>query len=254
MEKNKTYKSKWFEFTTGWSGFHLIYEIAGYFEPKPILMIYFIWGKLYLYLPWKHYKKIEIKPNLKDIRTEKLNKLAGKNIPIKKRYNKVEYDDSESPRYGVYYFERQFCICYGTKIKFIDMPWNLDWIRTSYLNHATNEWINEKKGEIKDFYDDNIWKNILYVESYPYEYTTKSGEEQHCIATINVVEREWRWKWFKWLSLTKFVRKVVDIQFSDDMGERKGSRKGGITGCSYDMKKNETPYDCLKRMEKERKF
>jgi hypothetical protein len=253
MKQHKTYKTSWYEFTPGWSGFHLIYELAGYFEPKPILMIYFIWGKLFLYLPWKHYRKIEIKPDIKELRTEKLNKLSGKNISYKKKYKKVEYDCCESPRYGVYYHENDFCICYGTKIKFIDMPWKLDWIRTSYLNHNTGEWLHEREGQRQDFYDTNKW-NIFYTESYPYTYTTKSGEIQYCTATINVVEREWRWKWFKWLSWTKFVRRVIDIQFSDDIGEKKGSYKGGTTGCSYEMKKNETPYDCLKRMEKERKF
>jgi hypothetical protein len=254
MKQHKTYKTSWYEFTTGWSGFHLIYEMAGYFEPKPILMIYFIWGKLFLRMPWKHYRKVEIPPDLKGIRTDKLNKLAGKNISRKKKYKKVEYDECESPRYGVYFHENKFCICHGTKIKFISMPWNLEWIRTSYLNHNNGEWIHETKGHYKDFYDDSKWKGILYTESYPYEYTTKYEEVQNCLASINVVEREWRWKWFKWLSWTKFTRKVIDIQFSTDIGDKKGSWKGGTTGCSYDIKPNETPYDCLKRMERERKF
>jgi hypothetical protein len=41
---------------------------------------------------------------------------------------------------------------------------------------------------------------------------------------------------------------------SKECGERKGSWKGGTLGCSYELLPNETPLDCLKRMEKERKF
>ena len=39
-----------------------------------------------------------------------------------------------------------------------------------------------------------------------------------------------------------------------EVGKKKGSWKGGCIGCSYDSKPGETPEECLKRMEKERKF
>jgi hypothetical protein len=39
-----------------------------------------------------------------------------------------------------------------------------------------------------------------------------------------------------------------------EAGKRKGSWKGGTLGCGYELKKNETPLECLRRMESEREF
>ena len=52
----KTHKSTWYEFTPTWSGFHISYDIAGYYTTRAMLQIYLIWGKLFLYLPWRHYE------------------------------------------------------------------------------------------------------------------------------------------------------------------------------------------------------
>ena len=40
----KTIKGKHFEFTPEWSGLHLKYHVAGYFDSRPQLQIYFIWN------------------------------------------------------------------------------------------------------------------------------------------------------------------------------------------------------------------
>jgi hypothetical protein len=73
-------------------------------------------------------------------------------------------------------------------------------------------------------------------------------------ATIKVEEREWRWHWFKWLPLTKKVRRTIAIDFNGEVGEGTGSWKGGTMGCGYELLPNETPLQCLRRMERERKF
>jgi len=57
-----------------------------------------------------------------------------------------------------------------------------------------------------------------------------------------------------WTSLGSYKRKVIDISFDQEIGDRAGSYKGGTVGCSYDLKPNETPLECLRRMEKERSF
>ena len=59
MKEKKTYKTKWFEFTPDWSGFSLRYQLSGNYDTKPVLQIYLIWGKIFLYMPWVHYKKVE---------------------------------------------------------------------------------------------------------------------------------------------------------------------------------------------------
>ena len=50
------------------------------------------------------------------------------------------------------------------------------------------------------------------------------------------------------------VSKYINIDFSDEVGERSGSWKGGRLGCSYNMQPGETPLQTLRRMEAERKF
>jgi len=250
----KEIKNKYFEFTPEWSGFSIQYHLAGYYDTKPILQIYFIWGKLFLYLPWKHYKKVEVEKNIKEKRKDKISILSNKNIKIKKKFDKVLYDQCTAPTYGVYILERKIWFSCGMKHKVFYLPWNWEWIRTSCL--AKNDtWINEtKKNRNMEFWNKNKWKDIIFSETYPYTYNTKYDDEQNCLATIRVQEREWRWKWFTWLKFPRLISKDIEIEFSDDIGERKGTWKGGTTGCNYKMKKGETPYDTLKRMERERKF
>src|SRR6185295_15207727 len=79
-----------------------------------------------------------------------------------------------------------------------------------------------------------------------YTYVRKSGEAQKRTATFYVEEREWRWKMFHRLPFSfgpKQVRRFINIQFDDEVGEGTGSWKGGTTGCSYDLKPGETPME-----------
>ena len=69
-----------------------------------------------------------------------------------------------------------------------------------------------------------------------------------------VEELEWRPKWLKWTSLFARKRRSIDVEFAEEMGARKGSWKGGILGGGYDMLPNESPMDCIKRMEKDHKY
>lgn len=176
-------------------------------------------------------------------------------LPINSKY---EESCDDYPEYGFYFYAEgtkiptSFWICKGMKKKMIELPWALTWIRTSALR-KDGTWEHEIKGSSKDFYEDK-WKDILLIEKYPYIYKLKGGETQERNATIKVQEREWRPIWFKWTKLFSYVRRSIDIEFDDEVGERTGSWKGGVIGCGYDMKKDETPYECLKRMENEREF
>ena len=249
-KEKKVYKTKWFTFYTGWSGFHISYEFAGYYDSRPQLILYIIWGKLFLYLPWMHlhpnpYLTDEEKLNIE--RKKKLDGILGKKTET--YIKKVPYDECDPPRYGVYYSDRCFWFPHGKKTKCIDLPWELEWVRTSYLK-KDGEWEHENlKERNKNFWDKDKWQNILHYETHPYTYIDKDIV-QNCEATISIVEREWRWRWFKWFKWIHRINKDIDIEFSSPVGKH----KGGTTGCSYPILPNETPYDCLKRMEKERKF
>jgi hypothetical protein len=67
----------------------------------------------------------------------------------------------------------------------------------------------------------------------------KDFDGEDLAATTRIEEREWRFGtgWFKWLSLfrrAKIVRSL-DIKFSGETGDRKGSWKGGTVGHSIEM-------------------
>lgn len=63
------------------------------------------------------------------------------------------------------------------------------------------------------------------------------GEE--IVASTRIEEREWRLGtgWCKWLSLIRKPRinRSLDMSFSSEVGERKGSWKGGTIGHSIQM-------------------
>lgn len=90
-----------------------------------------------------------------------------------------------------------------------------------------------------------------HLETYPYRYLLQSGEVQERTATIYVERRTRR---LKYLPFVRRVSHAISVEFSDEVGERSGSWKGGCVGCGYDLRPGETPRECLKRMERERKF
>jgi len=91
------------------------------------------------------------------------------------------------------------------------------------------------------------------IYKYHYDYTDKyDGEVIPC--TFWVEEREWRPKWLTWTGRWKDVNRYIEIKFDKEVGRRKGSWKGGCVGCSYNLEEDETPMECIKRMEREREF
>ena len=176
------------------------------------------------------------------------------NLPIYSTWDECEY-----PEYGFYYFENSLVLEYGyghKNKKFIHMPWELDWVRTSrYKKDGT--WEHEVKGGPRKEYNEqqDIWDwYFIWTKRYPYHYVTKGGTVQDTMATVKIEEREWRPRWFKWTKLFAKVNTTIAVEFDDEMGNRRGSWKGGTTGCSYTMLPGETPYATLKRMERERSF
>lgn len=247
----KTYKGNWYEFTPGFSNFALTYSLAGYYSHHPILHISIIWGNFFITLPWTHYKMQKIEKNLSQLRKDKLQTLKNPNFKPKDIYVKQYYDEVDPPSYGIYYYMDQIGIKYGKNTKLFNMPWALDWIRTSALK-KDHTWIHEtKKNRDLEFYDKNKWKDILFNETYPYIYTDKYNNTENCLATITVREREWRPKCLKWCKLFNKIIKDIDIEFNSIDNTK---FTGKVVGYCYKMLPNETPYQTLKRMEKEKKF
>lgn len=93
-----------------------------------------------------------------------------------------------------------------------------------------------------------------YVETHPYRYELRGGAVQNVTATCHVERMTWRRKWLTWTRWSEWSRKSLEISFSDEVGERAGSYKGGCIGCSWAMLPDETIEQALRRMEAERKF
>jgi hypothetical protein len=258
-DSGKTYwKNDWLEFHPEFRMANFRVEKAGYFDSRPQLdftittglgilgllispfigiwfavamlavVLFIPWGQVYLHLPYD-----------------------------------TGIDQCETPSWGFYFYGEgrkipfTFVICRGRKTKHIDLPWALDWVRTSKML-KDGSWLHERKGDRKrgvsiDWYTDET-KERLWEEVYDYTYILKDGTVQERKATVTVEQREWRPKWFMWTNLFSKIRTDIDVEFDKEVGERTGSWKGGTVGCGWDLLPGETPYECLKRMEKERIF
>lgn len=169
---------------------------------------------------------------------------------------KVPPDEGQcsGPRYGFKFYEDILWLYHGKSTgrprdgssTTIQMPWSWTHVRHSYLNHDGTLHHNAEKHEYEPPQDTKV--------KYGYRYKLRSGETQERVATINGEEREWRLLYAPWLPWPRKVSRSININFSDEVGERTGSWKGGCTGCGWEWKRGETQEESLRRMELERKF
>jgi len=203
--------------------FELSYSVCGYFSNRPRITISLIFFTLIIKLPFR-------------------NKWT---------------DECDPPKYGIAIHHNTFWLYYGGKGNWggnKSFAWDIpfitkNWYRTSLLLKNGN-WEHEKRGKSKDFYHSK-WNDVKMI--YNYDFLDKY-DNSVVPCEITVEEREWRPKWLEWTGLFKKVIKSINVEFSKEVGSRKGSWKGGTIGCGYNMLPNEHPLDTIKRMEKERTF
>lgn len=144
------------------------------------------------------------------------------------------------------------------------MPWMWSHLRHEILDDSRNVVFSKK--------DINFWERLILRRKNPdffethakmeeasktvskefdFTYTLKSGEVQKRRATCHLERRTWCWRWIPCIKMNKTS---MDVAFDGEVGERSGSWKGGTVGCGYDILPGETMEQCLRRMEKERKF
>jgi hypothetical protein len=134
------------------------------------------------------------------------------------------------PRYGFAFFSDLLWIYYGKDNGTRDAP--------RVTVHMPWGWTHRQHDVLSEPAD------------HPYRYVLRSGEVQERIATIKLERRLWTRYWFPW----KRVSRYIDISFNAEVGERSGSWKGGVLGCSFDVLPNESSCSALRRMEAERRF
>lgn len=165
-----------------------------------------------------------------------------------------EYDrpwDDNGFSYGFYIYDwMTLNYGWGKDGKYWDFPYRMfKWFKTEIYDVDGNLKFIENEGD-RNWNERYEIQNQIKVE-YPYQYVLKNGEVQERTAKVHVSKMYWKRKWFPFLIKMKHC---IDIDFNNEVGEQTGSWKGGCIGCSYEIKDGETPEQCLRRMEKERKF
>lgn len=121
----------------------------------------------------------------------------------------------------------------GSKSRVYFLPWR-EW---RHVRHS----FYDMDGDLFAHVPDRDWPMQQKLETacpaLRFEFLDFDGEQ--ITATTRIDEREWRFGTgkFKWLSLfrrPKIIRSL-DLQFSAEVGERKGSWKGGTIGHSTEM-------------------
>ncbi len=149
----------------------------------------------------------------------------------------------DGPQWSVYASkEFGFTLHWGLRCKSFDWPWA--WHTLAYEMQMP----------------DGSWRDVFYrgsdpyTEDHPYTYVLRSGEVQNRTATVSKRRHVLTYRAFTRLGWPRWIKESIDVEFSDEVGERSGSWKGGTIGCGYDLRPGETMEQCLRRMERERTF
>lgn len=156
-------------------------------------------------------------------------------------------DGAGIAHWGFYKIDRTIVFCWGDCHWNWYLPWDLSHVLTE-VRKPDGTWV-KKVNSWDEREPDGRWVGV-----YPYRYTTRRGEVQETTATVYVERMTWAWRWFKRLGWPRKVRTDLWIEFADEMGDARGSWKGGTIGCGWDLRKNETPEQSLRRMESVREF
>lgn len=134
----------------------------------------------------------------------------------------------------------------------------LPWTQWRHVRHSFYGLNGEHVATLPDtgksyFGDQGRWERERAIaDATPttsFEFDDFDGER--ITATTKIEEREWRFGtgWFKWLSpfLAPKVSRSLNLRFSSEVGQRKGSWKGGTVGHSIEMLPGELHEAAFKR-------
>jgi hypothetical protein len=177
-------------------------------------------------------------------------------LPFLQRFHREPHEIMES--WGLSCEDGDLHLRWGRRYKIIHLFWR-HWVQVAHdVRRADGSWVPfvgswEQRGEHRP---DGKGKEPdgRQLEQYPYRYLLRSGQVQEVVATIHVERRVRRLKVLRWTSLFQRVSYAIDVAFSNEIGEESGSWKGGTVGCGYELRPGETPRECLKRMERDRRF
>lgn len=154
-----------------------------------------------------------------------------------------EVDINDEPQWSIFAgHEFGLRVHWGRWSKYFDLPGT---VFTAAYEQQTPDgsWVGAFKNDA-----------VPYSETWPYTYVLESGEVQNRIATVSKRRHVLARRWLHRIGWPKWIKESIDVEFSDEVGERTGSWKGGTIGCGYDLRPGETMLDSLRRMERERKL
>ncbi len=189
-----------------------VFYVNGFSERNPYFSFCFIYGKLYIEIPL---------------------------------YDSQEDFWSEKSRsYGFSYYHPTQSIIFhlGKKAKLFDLPWSWTWVKSCH-KQKDGSWFfrYNKKDHLYDF-DKTIPEKS--GSCHDFSYKTRYGDSYNVKAYVQETIREYRWKWFTFLSFPRFVINEINVNYVDD------KHRISMLGTSYKINKNETAIEALRRIEK----
>lgn len=170
-------------------------------------------------------------------------------LPMLRRFAREPHEMMES--WGVTYTpdDGSLWLRWGKRYKILTLPWR-KWEHVSHdVMRPDGSWV-----PFVGSWEHDKTPDGRHTETHPYFYLLQSGERQERTATIHAERRIWRLSVLRRTQRFQRISTSINVTFSDEVGERTGSWKGGTIGCSYELRPNETPRECLRRMQSERRF
>lgn len=157
--------------------------------------------------------------------------------------------------YGFYTLADQVVLRYGDnsdkpsrRTSYISIPFLTQKHVVTLVQDADGGWHKKASWDTKT---NSFGKDDRYTEEYPVYYRLKNGDMQYSMATVHRERMLYR---IVGRPFKRIIHDSIDVSFSDEIGERAGSWKGGVIGCGYECLPGETMGDTLYRMMREKKF
>lgn len=141
---------------------------------------------------------------------------------------------------------------WGTPCVNFDFPF-INWMhqKTEMMNRTREDVICDTHFKLGDGSYEKIEETRKrHSVTLPYRYECLDGNIQDISATVSIERSTRRAKWTPFQKIEDHIA----VTFSEEVGPARGSWKGGCTGCWFKMKPKENIVQCLRRMERDRRF